>query len=117
MPRHRKEPDPLSGKRKLLADQERLLAERMAKLNARLANNGEEETGPPRKPEPPVWRLEEDARPLPRGEMSASARRGLAAQRQRDKVIFFITMAALLVVVLLVLALARAHLAGSLPRS
>jgi predicted nucleic acid-binding Zn ribbon protein len=117
MLRHRKEPDPLSGKRKLLAEQERLLAERMAKLNARLANNGEEEAAPPKTPEPPVWRLEDDVRPLPRGETTASARRVLAAQRQRDKIIFFITMATLLVVVLLVLALAHSHLAGSLPRS
>jgi hypothetical protein len=117
MPRPRKEPDPLSGKRKLLAEQERLLAERMATLNQRLANNGEEETGPPKAPEPPVWRLEEDARPVPRGETTAAARRVLAAQRQRDKLIFFVTIAALLVVVLLVLALARSHLAGSLPRS
>ncbi len=117
MLRPRKEPDPLSGKRKLLAEQERLLAERMAKLNQRLANNGEEETGPPKVPEPPVWRLEEEVRPGSRVDTTAAARRVLAAQRQRDKLIFFFTIGALLVVVFLVLALARSHLAGSLPRS
>ena len=115
----RKEPDPLSGKRKLLAEQERLLAERMAQLHQRLANGGEEEdeAGPPKAPEPPVWRLEEDAPRTARPESAATARRVLAAQRQRDKLIFCVMFLALLVVVLLVLALARSHLSGSLPRS
>ena len=116
MLRRRKEPDPLSGKRKLLAEQERLLAERMARLNQRLANNGEEETGPPKVPEPPVWRLEEEVERAPRLESTAVARRVLAAQRQRDKLLFFLTIAALLVVVVLVLALAHSHLVGTLPR-
>jgi hypothetical protein len=117
MLRPRKEPDPLSGKRKLLAEQERLLAQRMAELNQRLANGGEEETGPPKPPEPPVWRLEEDAPARVRLEPTASARRVLAAQRRRDKLIFCLMFVALLVVVLLVLALAHSHLSGALPRS
>ena len=80
MLRPRKEPDPLSGKRRLLAEQERLLAERMAnQLNRRLANNGEEETGPPKPVEPPVWRLEEDAPRVRRTSEPAAVNRGASA--------------------------------------
>jgi hypothetical protein len=118
MLRPRKEPDPLSGKRKLLAEQERLLAERMEKLNRRLANNGEEETGPPKPIEPPVWRLEEDGSPVRRpAEPAVANRRVLARQRQRDMLIFFVMIVALIVAVLLVLALAHTHLPGALPGS
>ena len=52
MLRPRKEPDPLQGRRKLLAEQERLLAERMTKLHEKLARNGEEED-PNVPPKPP----------------------------------------------------------------
>jgi hypothetical protein len=117
MLRPRKEPDPLSGKRKLLAEQERLLAERMEQLNRRLANNGEEETGPPKPVEPPVWRLEEDAPVRRSTEPSSMNRRVLARQRQRDMLIFFVMFVALVVLVVLVMALAHTHLSGTLPGS
>ena len=84
----------------------------MEKLNRRLANNGEEEVGPPRPVEPPVWRLEEDApRPRRTGEPAVVNRR----QRQRDMLIFFVMIAAFIVVLALVLTLAHTHLPGALP--
>jgi hypothetical protein len=113
--RPRKEPDPLQGKRRLLAERERLLAEQMSQLNDKLARGGEDA---PKPYEPPVWRLEDDvhldARPV---EPSLANRRQLASQRRRDKIVFFVTIVALIVVVLLVLAIAHSHAPGALPGS
>jgi len=114
MLRPRKEPDPLHGRRKLLAEQEKLLAERMSKLHQKLARNGEEEdpNDPPKPPEPPVWRLEEDVQRLPRNTAPSVNKRVLNRQKRNDQILFLIMMVALVVVVLLVLALARSHLPG-----
>jgi t-SNARE complex subunit (syntaxin) len=114
MLRPRKEPDPLQGRRKLLAEQERLLAERMTKLHQKLARNGEEEDPnvPSKPPEPPVWRLEEETPRAPRHEAPAMNKRVLNRQRRNDQILFCIMMVALVVVVLLVLALAHSHLPG-----
>jgi predicted nucleic acid-binding Zn ribbon protein len=114
MLRPRKEPDPLHGRRKLLAEQEKLLAERMTKLHEKLARGGEEEDPnvPRQPPEPPLWRLEEDAPRVSGTEAPVMNKRVLNRQRQRDMLIFFVMIAALVVVVLLVLALAHSHLPG-----
>jgi t-SNARE complex subunit (syntaxin) len=119
MLRPRKEPDPLQGRRKLIAEQERLLAERMTKLHEKLARGGEEEDPnvPPKPPELPVWRLEEDVQRLPRHEAPAVNKRVLNRQRRNDQILFCIMMVALVVVVLLVLALAHSHLPGSIAGS
>jgi hypothetical protein len=113
--RPRKEPDPLKDKRRRLAERERLLAERMSQLNDKLARGGEEA---PKRHEPPVWRLEEDAPVItPRIEPTAARRRVLARQRRNDQILFFVMIIALIVVTLLVLALAHSHGQGALPAS
>jgi hypothetical protein len=119
MLRPRKEPDPLQGRRKLLAEQERLLAERMSKLHEKLARGGEEEDPnvPPKPPEPPVWRLEEDVPRAPRFNAPNVNKRVLNRQRRNDQILFGIMMVALVVVVLLVLALARSRLPGAVAGS
>jgi hypothetical protein len=118
MLRPRKEPDPLHGRRKLLAEQEKLLAERMTKLHEKLARNGEEDPNvPPKPPEPPVWRLEEDVQRLPRNTAPSVNKRVLNRQRRNDQILLCIMMVALIVVVLLVLALAHSHLPGTVAGS
>jgi hypothetical protein len=119
MLRPRKEPDPLQGRRKLLAEQERLLAERMSKLHEKLARGGEEEdpNDPPKPPEPPVWRLEDDVQRLPRNTAPAVNKRVLNRQRRNDQILLCIMMVALIVVVLLVLAIAHSHLPGAVAGS
>ena len=98
MPWRSNDPDPLEDMRRKLAEQERLLAEKMARLN-----EGLDPSGPPPsevKPvEPPVWRLEEDhsTEPLP------VRKRNLARQRQRDMLLFFIAVGVLVIVVCLLI--------------
>ena len=112
MPRFRKESDPLAHKRQFLAEQERLLSERMSKLSDQLERGGEE-AGPAKPAEPPVWRLEED-HPVAKARAAESAvrRAGLGKQRQRDKILFFITIGALFIAVIIFVGLAHSHLRG-----
>jgi hypothetical protein len=119
MLRSRKESDALHGRRKLLAEQEKLLAERMTKLHEKLARGGEEEDpNVPRKPpEPPLWRLEEDVPRRPPNEAPVMNKRVLNRQRRNDQILFVVMMVALLVVVLLVLALAHSRLPGAVAGS
>jgi hypothetical protein len=101
MPWSRSEPDAIKARRRQLAEQERLLAERMARLSAELHH---EPGAPEPKPAPelPVWRLEDEApKPLP-GETGPAVPRVLARQRRRDKVIFFLCIAFLLALILIV---------------
>jgi hypothetical protein len=110
MPWSRSEPDPLKERRRQLAAQERELAKRMARLTHELKHGA-----PPTKNaavEPPVWRMEEEGRATIPPEMSAT-RRPLARQRRRDKVIFFLCSAVLLVIVGLVFWLWKTHVAGA----
>jgi len=97
MPWNRNDPpDPIEVKRRQLAEQERLLSEKMSQLHEELHQSGEPPSSKPG--EPPVWRLEEESviRPLP--EPAATRKGTLARQRQRDMVLFFIFIALLLIV-------------------
>jgi hypothetical protein len=97
----RSEPDPIKIRRRQLAEQERLLAERMAQLNRELlAGPG----APPEKkaPEPPVWRMEDEPRQPAVSDAGPLAPRVLARQRRRDKVIFFLCIAFLFALILIV---------------
>jgi len=108
MPRRRNDPDPLEDKRRELAERERVIAEKLARIGQGLDPDAPPE---PEKPaEPPVWRLEEDgpaSRPI---EMLPSRnRRHLAAQRQRDKMLFFIAFGILIIVMSIVVWVACFH--------
>jgi len=109
----RNEPDPLKARRQQLAEQERRLAEQMARLHHELEHGVAPGPGDEVKPvEPPVWRMEED---LPRRvavDPTAARKRNLARQRQRDRFVFFIFVAVLLVVAGIVLWVWKTHLPG-----
>jgi hypothetical protein len=112
MLRPRKQPDsPLAQRQRRLAEQERLLSERMSRLSDKLnRSDSEAEVETARQANLPVWRLEEDS-PVPRRTAaSVSPRnRNLGRQRQRDMIIFFIMLGALIVVGIMVLALVHTH--------
>lgn len=102
MPWPRNDPDPLEARRRELAEKERLVTEQMSRLTEELHGSG----GPSPveiKPEPPVWRMEEDA--LSRGvtDPAPARKRNLARQRQRDMILFFVLIVVLLIVVGIVL--------------
>ena len=109
MPWNRTDPDPLEIKRRKLQEQERLLAEQMSRLTQELHNSGEPLPEEIKPPEPPVWRLEDDAAHPRAVEPSPARRRNLARQRRQDMVLFFIFGAVLLVALALVLWHAYAH--------
>jgi hypothetical protein len=100
MPWNRPEPDPIKARRRQLADQEKLLAERMARLTHQLHDGSA--TKPKKASEPPVWRMEDEAQKSAASDPISGAPRVLARQRRRDKVIFFLCIALLLVLVLIV---------------
>jgi hypothetical protein len=93
MPRPRDEPESLRARRRQLAQQERLLAERMSRLNQELLEGGKGASSPPKAVEPPVWRLEDEAG----AEASSAPRRNLARERRRDKILFFLFVGVLLI--------------------
>jgi hypothetical protein len=100
----RQEPDPLEERRRQLAVQQRLLLEQQRRLREELQSGGSS------KPvEPPVWRMEEDARPARAAEPTPARKRNLARQRQRDMVLFFACFALLLLVLAVVLWVAYVH--------
>ncbi len=94
MPWRSNDPDPLEDMRRKLAEQERLLAEKLARLNEGLDPSGGPSPSEVKPVEPPVWRLEEDrsSDPMP------VRKRNLARQRQRDMLLFFIAVGVLLLV-------------------
>jgi hypothetical protein len=100
MPWSRSEPDPIKAKRRQLAERERLLAARMAQLNQELHDG----PAPVEKkmPEPPVWRMEDETPKPAASDVVPGAPRVLARQRRRDKVIFFLCIAFLFVLILVV---------------
>jgi hypothetical protein len=110
MPWSRPEPDPLKARRRQLAEQERELAQRMARLTHELRHGAPPAAGAA--VEPPVWRMEEEGRAALPPETTAT-RRPLARQRRRDKVIFFLCSGVLLVIVGLVFWLWKTHVAGA----
>ena len=100
MPWNRNDPDPLEARRRQLAEQERLLAERRKQLTEELHQS--HAPGGAKPVEPPVWRMEEDG-PHPRIPDPAPARkRNLARQRQRDRFLFFIFIGLLFLVLVVV---------------
>jgi hypothetical protein len=109
MPRSRKAPDSLEHRRRQLALQERLLAEKMSRLSDQLSRGAEGLAGDPAKPaEPPVWRLEEDV-PRRSTEPAAQRKRNLGRQRQRDMIVFFVMIGGLIIIVIMIMALVHAH--------
>ncbi len=111
MPWSRNDPDPLKAKRRQLAEQARLLAEKMSRLAYELQHG----TQPPpaTKPaEPPVWRMEEDGTPRSGPEPAATRKRNLARQRRRDMFIFFLCMVLLLIATGFFIWLSKTHLRG-----
>jgi hypothetical protein len=97
-----KQNDPFDEKRRKLAEQEKLLAEQMAQLKNEMSGSGH--ASGEAKAEPPVWRMEEDSFSSHRSTDPAPVRkRNLARQRQRDMMLFFILIGALLVVVTIAL--------------
>jgi len=106
MPWPRNDPDPFEERRRKLAQQERELADQVARLKARLDPSAEAPQPNVKPPEPPIWRLEEEIRPA---EVAPTRKRHLARQRQRDMMLFFIAFGVLLVVVGIVVWIAYAH--------
>lgn len=99
-------PDPLEQRRRELEAQERELAGQMARLAESLGPDAPAALG--KAAEPPVWRMEEEeAPPLPPPETAPARRRHLGRQRKRDRIVFLICFAALLVAVLIVFWLFR----------
>ncbi len=102
MPRRRNDPDPLEEMRQKLAEQERIVAEKLARIGQGL------DPDPPdpveNKPaEPPVWRLEEEGHSHQAAEMMPTRnKRHLARQRQRDMLLFFIALGILIIVMSIV---------------
>ena len=113
MPRPRDEPDSLRDKRRQLAEQERLLNERMARL-ARELQEGPDAGAAKKALEPPVWRLEEEGPASHRpADPNPAKVRNLARQRQRDKILFFIFIAVALVATFIFIWLYRTHAHGT----
>lgn len=101
MPWNRSDSDPIKARRRQLAEQEKLLAERMAQLNREL-HAGPDAPEAKKAPEPPVWRMEDETQRSVASENPPTAPRVLARQRRRDKVIFFLCIAFLLALILVV---------------
>jgi hypothetical protein len=108
MPWSRPDPDPLEARRRHLARQERLLAERMSRLTHELQHGADVPPSAVKPPEPPVWRMEDDARP-PRATEPAG-KRNLGRQRQRDMILFFVVLGLLLVATVFFIWLWKTHL-------
>jgi hypothetical protein len=114
MPWNRNDSDPIEIKRRQLAEQERLLAERMSRLTEELQQSGQPAPIDPKSAEPPLWRMEDDATAIHRIPEPASARKGvLARQRQRDMILFFGCIGLLLIAVIIFCWLFYTHYAPS----
>jgi hypothetical protein len=109
MPWHRNVPDPFEDKRRRLAEQERLLAERMSQLREELQHSGEPLAADLKPVEPPVWRMEEDAVSRRAADPTPARKRNLAHQRRRDMIWFFIIVIVLLALLGIALWVAYVH--------
>jgi hypothetical protein len=109
MPKRRDDSNPLEAKRRLLEEQERLLAQKREELRARIASGGVAPVAA-RNEEPPVWRMEDEPH---EHELEPPPYRHLARQRRRDMVIFFACIALLLAVIAVLLWVVWVH--GSAP--
>ncbi len=108
MPKKRDASDPLEARRRLLEQQEKLLAQKRAELKAQLETRGAPEAVV-RVGEPPVWRMEEEE-PNER-DIEPARYRHLARQRQRDMVVFFACIGLLLIVIAVLLYVVWIHAA------
>jgi hypothetical protein len=109
MPWNRNVPDPFEDKRRKLAEQQRLLAERMAQLRGELQHSGDPLASELKPAEPPVWRMEDDTLPRRAADPTPARKRNLARQRQRDMIWFFLFLIVLVVALSIVLWVAYVH--------
>jgi len=115
MPRKRDDSSPLDAKRRLLEQQEKLLAQKRAELKAQLESHGEPEAtaAAAKVDEPPVWRIEDDE---PRDyELEPARYRHLARQRRRDMIVFFACITVLLIVIAVLLWVVYVHTSAPTP--
>jgi hypothetical protein len=106
MPRNRDRSSPLETKRRLLEEQERLLAQRRRELRQQLESDGSPAAA--KIDEPPVWRMEDEP-DEPFAEPTPARRRHLARQHRRDRLIAIACIALLLIVIVVVLWVAWVH--------
>ncbi len=107
MPKKRDDSSPLEAKRRLLEEQERLLAQKRRELKEQLESKGAPEAAAAaRADEPPVWRMEDDAQDY---DAEPARFRHLARQRRRDMVVFFACIVLLLAVIGVLLWVICAH--------
>jgi hypothetical protein len=107
MPWNRNEPDPLEDRRRLLAEQERLLAAQRQQLIEKLHPNGHAE---PAKPAAPlVWRNEDESPVLRETEPTPARKRHLARRRRRDRLVVIGLSILFLIVVVMMIWVAYVH--------
>ncbi len=107
MPWKRDDPDPLEARRRQIAEQEKMLAEQRRKLTEEIQSSGVV-----KRPEPLVWRNEDDPPAARKTEPTPSRRRHLARQRQRDMIAAVGLIILFLIVVGLVVWIAYVHNIG-----
>jgi hypothetical protein len=102
-------PDPLEARRRQLEEQQRLLVEQRRRLTEELHGSGDASGAQPKPAEPPVWRMEDDARQARAADPTPARKRNLARQRQRDMFLFFLFIGVFLIVLVIVLWVAYVH--------
>ena len=113
MPKKRDDSSPLEAKRRLLEQQEKLLAQKRAALKAQLESGGAPETAAAAKiDEPPVWRMDDEPNDF---DPEPARYRHLARQRRRDMIVFFACIGLLLVVIAVLLWVVWVHTAQPAP--
>jgi hypothetical protein len=108
-PWNRNAPDPFKDKRRILAEQERLLAERMSQLREELLHSGDPLVSDLKPVEPPVWRMEDETQSRRATDPTPARKRNLARQRQRDMIWFFVILTVFVAVLIIVLWVAYVH--------
>jgi hypothetical protein len=109
MPKKRDDSNPLEAKRRLLEQQEKLLAQKRAELKAQLESRGAPEAAAAAKADqPPVWRMEDEPHDF---DPEPARYRHLARQRRRDMIVFFACITVLLIVIAVLLWVVWGHTA------
>ncbi|HEX4141554.1 MAG TPA: hypothetical protein VHY09_14490 [Candidatus Methylacidiphilales bacterium] len=115
MPKKRDDSNPLDAKRRLLEQQEQLLAQKRAELKAQLESGGAPQAAAAAKAdEPPIWRIEDEPNDY---EAEPARFRHLARQRRRDMIVFFACIGVLLLVIAVLLWVLCIHTAAAPPGS
>ena len=109
MPKNRDDSSPLEAKRRLLEQQEKLLAQKRAQLKEQLESRGAPAAAA-KVDEPPVWRMEDEPHEY---DAEPARYRHLARQRRRDMVFFFACIAVLVVVIAVLLWVIYFHHASA----